>query len=183
MGSSPAPSPRLRARLRDESGFQLIELMLVASLLSIVLGAVLALVDVTGQTAPRHVERGQRIREAETAVDRITRDIRAAKSVTVTSPQVIDLVEQVRTGGSGTQYRSVRLNCSAAQTCVRTEGPEGGPLSQPETLVVGVANTDVFEPSPAAGAPQYVGVKVALDLGTGSKPYYVNDGAALRNGS
>lgn len=171
----------LRARLREERGFQLIELLLVISLLSIVLGAVLALLDVTGQTAPKHIERGQRVREGETAVGRITRDVQNAKSATVTSSRVLDLVVQVRTGDASVAYKSVRIDCSTGQSCVRTQGPVGGPLGSPETLVTGVANTDVFTPTPSSGAPGYIGVTLALSLQGSTRPYYLNDGAELRN--
>jgi hypothetical protein len=165
---------------REESGFQLIELVLAAALLAVALGAVLALLDVTAQEAPRHTERGQAVREAETGVERMTREIRQASTVTLNSSRSIDLRTWVRVGGGAAIERSVRFDCSSDK-CRRYEGPVGGALTGGEILINGVINSDIFTPTPSSGTPTYLGVKLALNIERNTKPYYVYDGAEMRN--
>lgn len=171
----------MRRAHHEEAGFQLIELLVVMGLLTVVLGAILAILDVTNRTTPPHIERGQRIREGENAVARMVRDVRAAKSVTVTSSRVVDLVVQSPTGTDAIAYRSVRIDCSTGQACVRTEGPVGGALSGAVSLVTGVTNTDVFSPTPATGDPAYLGITLSLGIRGSGRAYTVVDGAQLRN--
>jgi hypothetical protein len=165
---------------RSESGFQLIELVFAAALLAVALGAVLALLDVTANHAPKHTERGQAIREAETGVERMTREIRQASTVTLNSSRSIDLRTWVRVGGGAAIERSVRFDCSSDK-CRRYEGPVSGALSGGEILVSGVSNSDIFTPTPSTGSPTYLGVKLALNIERNDKPYYVYDGAEMRN--
>jgi hypothetical protein len=165
---------------RDQSGFQLIELVLASALLAVALGAVLALLDVTGQQAPKHTERGQAIREAETGVERMTREIRQASTVTLNSSRSVDLRTWVRVGGGAAIERSVRFDCSTDK-CERSEGPVGGPLGGGEVLITGVSNSDIFTPTPSSGSPTYLGIKLALNIERNTKPYYVYDGAEMRN--
>jgi type II secretory pathway pseudopilin PulG len=165
---------------REESGFQLIELVLAAALLAVALGAVLALLDVTAQEAPRHTERGQAIREAETGLERMTREIRQASTVTINSSRSVDLRTWVRVGGGTAIERTVRFDCSTDK-CLRSEGPVGGGLTGGEVLVSGVSNSDIFTPTPSSGTPTYLAVKLALNVERNDKPYYVYDGAEMRN--
>jgi hypothetical protein len=67
---------------RGEAGYALTELLLVATLLAIVLGAILALGETTQRIAPRDTERAHVIREAQVGLHSMTRQLREAADMT-----------------------------------------------------------------------------------------------------
>ena len=73
------------ARIRDESGLTLIEVMITASILAVILGAIYSLSEATSAHAPRDDERGQVIQESRTALYAATRELRQATAVTASS--------------------------------------------------------------------------------------------------
>jgi type II secretory pathway pseudopilin PulG len=74
------------ARLRaDEAGFTLVELLVASSILIVILGAVLALLQTSTRVEARDRERTHAIREAQVGVYRMTRELRQAYSITSSS--------------------------------------------------------------------------------------------------
>jgi Tfp pilus assembly protein PilW len=71
----------LLARLRDERGISLIEVMMSASLLTAVLGAVLSLGETTAKLAPADDERAAVMDQARTGMYSMTRELRQARSL------------------------------------------------------------------------------------------------------
>ena len=72
----------LRRRAADERGFSLIEVLMVFLVLSVILSAILGVLDATHKSAPRDQERGDVIRETQTGMQRMTRELRHAYKVT-----------------------------------------------------------------------------------------------------
>ena len=70
----------MRARL-EESGWTLIEMLISTVILVIMLGAVLALLDVTNTVSPRDQERAHDLREAQVGLYQMTRELRQAYSL------------------------------------------------------------------------------------------------------
>ena len=73
-------SVAVRARL-EESGWTLIEMLISTVILVIMLGAVLALLDVTNTVSPRDQERAHDLREAQVGLYQMTRELRQAYSL------------------------------------------------------------------------------------------------------
>jgi type II secretory pathway pseudopilin PulG len=100
---------RLRGRLRQEAGFTLIEVMMVAAGLTVVLGAVAMFGDTAQTVAARDQERTHSIREAQAGIYRMTRELRHAHQVHTASPLVVEF--NAVSGGADTR---VRFDCSVA---------------------------------------------------------------------
>jgi type II secretory pathway pseudopilin PulG len=90
-----------------EAGYALTELLLVASLLAIVLGAILALGETSQRIAPRESERALVIREAQVGLHRMTRELRHAYEAPAVTGATIQA--NVVAGGS---TRTVRYACN-----------------------------------------------------------------------
>jgi type II secretory pathway pseudopilin PulG len=150
------PEPR-----SAEAGFALVELLVVASLLVIVLGAILALGEATQRMAPKESERAHAIREAQVGLHRMTRELRHAyEAPTVTG----STMEAAVRGANGTT-RTVRYDCDEAHPtdgaytrCVR-QVLSGVTWTAGEVVIDRVLNgTTVFSSTP----PDYVGAKVEV---------------------
>jgi hypothetical protein len=102
------PRPRAiaraaRARLREESGYALIELMVVATLLVVVLGAVLVFGETTQRLMPKDQERSHVIQESQVGLHRMTRELRKAHVVNSRGSYFLDV--QVLVNGADTRVR------------------------------------------------------------------------------
>jgi Tfp pilus assembly protein PilX len=144
-----------------EAGYALIELMVVASLLIIVLSAILALGETTQRIAPKEKERAHVIREAQVGLHRMTRELRHAyEAPTVTGSTMLANVRGV--GGS---TATVRYDCDEAHPtdpaytrCVR-QVFTGGAWSAADPVIDRVLNgTAVF----AFTSPDYVSATVEV---------------------
>ena len=179
--------------IRAQQGFALVELMLVAAMLSVVLGAVLMFLDTAGQVAPRQQERGHAIRQGQVGLERMTRELRQGSTATLvangTASQEVRFTTWVRPGGAAAVQRQVVYRCSyQTDECWRHEGAVGAAwdsLPATDRLAVGVQNDPttqpVFSGTPDAAAPKYVGVLLALGSQGSSQPFYLRDGVRLRN--
>jgi hypothetical protein len=180
---SPGDSKRTadrRSGRSGEGGYAAIELLVVASLLSIVLGAILVLAETTQRIAPKESERALVIREAQVGLHRMTRELRhALPTPTVTGSR---MQAQVLTS-SGTQVVSYECDHdhpsdSEYTRCVRVAG------GKTELIVDRVLNgTSVFS-LPEGADYVRVAVEVAArgDLPNGYDHRIVLDDAIyLRN--
>jgi competence protein ComGC len=96
---------RARIRLRSESGFSLIEVLVVSVLLIVVIGAVLALSEATQRMAPKEEERAHAIREAQLSLHQMTKELRKAHLVYTVAAQSIDVSVLVKGVDTRVRYR------------------------------------------------------------------------------
>lgn len=191
---------RLLTRLRrDESGFTLVEVLMVSAMLTVILGAIAGLATTAERMAPRDNEGAQHLVDAQTGLDRMVRELRAAYNVVSVSSDVIEAdIVQRRTGVPA----RIRFDCRIAhpsggtlRRCVR-QTVSGGTASGQEVLVDrvvnGAAGVNVFTPrvrdaaDPADTRVHYVGVSVLVTADGGRKDgakyrTMLEDGAYLRN--
>src|SRR4051794_18226142 len=98
---------------KSERGFTLIELMITCTVLTLVIGATLAVLDTSQQKARNDIERQDAINEAQTGLYRMTRELRqgsAVSSVVTTGPNLpstaSDTMEMI------VKNRRVLYNCT-----------------------------------------------------------------------
>lgn len=98
--------------MRDESGWTIVEVLIVAVLLVIVLGGTLNLLDTTAKVAPQEEERAQAVREAQVGLARMTRELRQATKV-VTYDQANGVIK-VEVNDLGGVRQTVTYDCSGS---------------------------------------------------------------------
>ncbi len=188
-----APSIRLRATARrligDQSGVSLPELLVVCLMFAFVLAAVEAAIVPSIHQQGRTARRNGSTQEASIAVERMSREIRDATSITVGgsgSPQTpsgrIDLVTSGQGGATLAAPQRVIYDCTSG-ACTRASGAVGGALGAPVSTVAHVTNpTTVFSAPAGASNPPYVSLKLDVTLGSGfSNPVELQDGVTVMN--
>jgi type II secretory pathway pseudopilin PulG len=183
--------------LSGEAGYALTELLVVASLLAIVLGAVLMLGETSQRIAPKETERAMVIREAQVGLDRMTRELREAfpaEAPDITASRAEASVPPV-VGGVATR---VVYDCDephptepAYTRCLRYEEGAGGSLSGGEVILDRVLNGAAGSPTPvfvrgSAPATDYVRATVEVAARGDLKDGYdhkilLEDGFYMRN--
>ena len=174
-----------------EAGYGLVELLVVASLLVVVLGAILALGETTQRIAPKESERAHVIREAQVGLHRMTRELRHAYQAppTVPAPTVTGSTMEASVLAENGATRTVRYDCDEAHPtdpaytrCLR-QVLSGGTWSAGEVVIDHVLNgTAVFSLTP----PDYVGATVEVAARGGLKDGHdhrviLQDGVYMRN--
>jgi competence protein ComGC len=107
---APKPPPGeagARAAPSRESGFALIEQLVVVAVLGVVVAAILSLGETTQRIAPKDSERAFVIRETQVGLHRMTKELRQSHALVSTGTHEMD----VRVLVGGTEQR-VRYNCS-----------------------------------------------------------------------
>lgn len=74
-----------RRRAHDESGFTLVEVLITASVLTVVLASVLSLLFSVQQGFNRQVSRAQSVEQARLAIEQIQKEVLSARAATVPS--------------------------------------------------------------------------------------------------
>jgi hypothetical protein len=168
-----------------EGGYALVELLVVASLLVVVLGAILALGETTQRIAPKESERAHVIRESQVGLHRMTRELRHAFQAPTVSGSTMQADVLVANGAT----RTVRYDCDeahptdAAYTRCLRQVLSGGTWSAGEVVIDQVLNgTAVFSLTP----PDYVGATVEVAARGGLKDGHdhriiLQDGFYMRN--
>ncbi|MEX2253574.1 MAG: hypothetical protein WD649_05425 [Thermoleophilaceae bacterium] len=175
MGTARYPLRRIR---REEAGVTLIELMVVSAVGVLLFGVGLALYSVATRNEAKTGARSENLQQAQTAMERMTRELRQGSAIVSSSPTEITFETYVR--GVGNQR--VRFSCSGS-ACSRAVAPSGtNSFGSPVTLVSSV-DPNVFT---VAGGQ----VKLRLRLTRTSQPNVgagrevsaeLNDGVTLRN--
>ena len=181
--SSPIHRPcRLRRRLRSERGVGLVELLTVMPMIAVVLLGMYALYNVGAKSQQETNNRVRSLIQQQSGLERISREMRQATSITPVSSQIIDGTTWVRpSGGGASTQRRVRYDCSTG-TCNRWEGPAGGTLSTgPVPVITDVENADVFSLVPNTVDPTYVTTRVEVTVKGANNPIVLDGGFALRN--
>ena len=148
---------------RNEAGFTLVELLVVMTTLTVVLGAILSVVGTTTRLSIEDQERAHAIREVQVELDGVVREARGAFRVNPSTTTRLDI--SVHRDGA---TRRVVFDCSGAhptlpgtRRCMRTKTIGAGPTEH-----VGVTIE-----APASGA-----------RGDGRNHLIrLNDGFAVRN--
>ena len=183
---------RLLTRLlREEDGFTLTEQLVVAAGMAVILGAILGLSEVAIKQAPQDRERVHAVRDAQVALDKMTRELRTAHSITISDFKAVASIYR-----AGTTI-TVTYDCSGApvaglRTCVRTQTGSGAPTTA--TAIDRVANATsrpVFTATTRPdknGVPRVAYVRTLIEvqsrgeLKAGAKARSVlDDGFYLRN--
>jgi hypothetical protein len=130
-------APRLLIRLRrDESGYSLVEMIAVSLGMVVILMAILGLADVANKIAPTERERVHAMRDAEVGMKKMTRELRTAHDIDVSSWAV---TASILKSGSTIE---VTYDCSDVEdglrTCTRTQ--TGGSGAGTTTAVERLAN-------------------------------------------
>ena len=190
----------MSARVSQESGFTLIEVLVAAALLALVLGAALSLSDTGGQIAEKDLERAHAIDDAQAAIAQMDRDLRTATQVISPAPGVasnsVDFIAPKRPTGTGSRVAErIVYRCDSPsptkpslRACYRYVGPPSSPPGGAGMLVLdqltnGTSAAPVFRPS-ANG--RYFAVQVARSAAGSRKGGYgfsvtLNHGIYLRN--
>lgn len=199
---------RLRL-VQGQGGSTLIEL-LVAMPLAVALLGLVTQAFVTGSTDQRDLERRTAVlADANTGLERMTREVRQARWVYFRSSQVVDMEAMVRaTTTAQAVPRHVRYDCSSG-ACVRHEGSQiafpppqervwssstvmlGTPAGDASGASARVLGTDVFVPrrvDPATGAttvdylrPDLLHIRLKVGVPGLARPLELADGVSLRN--
>ena len=125
---------RLRVRMAAEDGWSLIELLVAMTVFLFVMGAALSLYEVGVKSAPKDTERAAAVREAQTGLSGMTREVRNAYDIVELTPNVIDFLA-TRKGVS----KRIRYECGATDTdvtpalkqCQRSEATLTSPNQDP----------------------------------------------------
>ena len=166
---------------RAQHGFTLIELLVAMPLALILMAAVFNLVAAAQNSEQRSRERSETLRQEQTDVERMTRELRHATSFQFLTSQKVEFDTWVRSAGTGAMRR-VRFDCSSGTACLRYEGaPGAGTLGGPSVLVEGLVHPDVFEPEPDFVNPRYVGIVARVRSGPTGSLITLRDGVDLRN--
>lgn len=176
---------QLRARLRDQRGMSLIELLVAMPLALLLLFAALNALDVTAKNQGRITKRSQAATQAKVGLDRMVREVREADSLSLVTSQIVDIVTPVRPATGPSTYagnlRLVRYDCTGGR-CTRYEGPKAGPVGAAgKVLVSDVRNQDVFAPTPDFVNPTYLGIKLRIGITGQTNTLNLTDGVNLRN--
>lgn len=180
--ATPSDKKGLSRRLRCERGVGLIELLTVLPMLAVVLLGIYALYNVGAKSQQETNNRVRSLIQQQNGLERITREMRQATSVTPVSSQILDAVTWVRpAAGTASVQRRVRYDCSSG-TCNRWEGPSGGSLDTgPVPVITDVQNADVFSLEPNSVDPTYVVTRVEVRVKDANNPITLDGGFALRN--
>jgi type II secretory pathway pseudopilin PulG len=174
-------------RLRDESGFTLMELLVASSLMIVVMGAVLTMLTGFQGTTRANGLRNDAQQHARASMDTLARDLRNAAAASADSPTGIesatsyDLVFQTvaesKPGGS-TNSANLRRD----RYCLDTSDPANAKLvvqSQTWTSVSAPAVPGTGEcPSSAWGSHRVVAENVVNRRGGANRPVFLPDAAS-----
>lgn len=178
----------LPTRVRSERGLALAELLVSMLTLSVVLFALMSLLDTTAQTAPRDSERANSIREGQAGMYVMTRELRQATKVWTPGTRQI----YINLGDDRHVYYDcdvVHPDDASFRQCLRWDAPIGTelPLDDPGQVVVERRLPgDVFSYKPSLVNPTFVKVSLKVPQNGGRSEGYdadlvLEDGVYLRN--
>jgi Tfp pilus assembly protein PilW len=194
------PFARARARLGDERGSMLIELLVSILILSAVLGAIMSLYRVSA-SQQRNVEGGVRgLVGQKNDLERMSRELRQATQVCTVAPACnapftdassIEFERCAPNGSGGCTLKWVRFNCSGSpaqavppnlttRACLRSEAATAAGLGASQTPLIRNVMT-----SPAGifsmSGTNYVTIQLLVKAKNRSNPLVLEDGIRVRN--
>ena len=199
---------RLRL-IRGQGGSTLIELLVAIPMAVALLGLVTQAFVTSSKDQRRLERRTAALNQANTGLERMTRELRQANWVYFTSSQMVDAEAMVRaTTTSQAVPRHVRYDCTSG-TCWRYEGPQvpfpptpaaafdrssvivGAPPNDAGSYLGRVLGHDIFVPkrvNPSTGEtivdylePTLLHIRMKIAVQGLEKPLELADGISLRN--
>src|SRR4051794_17751724 len=161
---------RLRCRLAGERGFSLTELVVVLFLMGLILGAVVFSFTAARNTAAADQERADTVSQAQTAITRMTTDLRhgylfRSCGGSTSWANCIDFDARGRTNPPTRTFLRIRYDCSTGNKCVRSSTaascdspactsppPLAAPPAAGSTTITNLQNSTVTTPG-ATPAP------------------------------
>jgi prepilin-type N-terminal cleavage/methylation domain-containing protein len=128
-----------RLRQQRDEGFSLVEMLVTLVLLGVVSGLVMTMVIQASKTAARQNDQTYTLTAAKVALERITRDIRGANSLTTTDPREVAFVTRTTTTRKATRVY-VRTTGTATELLQRdttTDINTGAAISDSTKVIVG----------------------------------------------
>jgi prepilin-type N-terminal cleavage/methylation domain-containing protein len=182
---------RKHARLRDEGGFTLVELMVAMTLGVVVMGGVIFLLIGAMRSQPRLEKQGTNIQTARFVLERLTRELRNGIVVDKATASSVSFQTYVRHATCGVETTAassvaatkceVTFSCSST-SCTRTEAAPGVYTGTAVTIFSGLNNSSsVFAYKPSSTYPTYVEITLKIPDPSGSGALTVSDAASLRN--
>jgi Tfp pilus assembly protein PilW len=180
---------RLRDTAGSEDGWTLVEMLVAASLGLIIVGAALSMFTGGLKSQPRAASQAAGVQQAQTAMERMTRELRQTSAVigTPTSAQITvsTYVDDATCGGAPGSIAircQVTYSCSGG-ACTRTVAQSNGSAPGPaRTVVSGMSSNNVFTYAAATTtAPAYIYVNLAFPDNGGHNAITLSDAVALRN--
>jgi Tfp pilus assembly protein PilW len=189
---------RLRQRAGEESGWTLVELLVAASLGLVVVGGAVAVFVGGVRSAPLARSQAAGVQQAQTAMDRLTREVRGGTSIVTATATQLAVITYVRSATCGGLPAANAISCRvtytcAAGVCTRVEAQPNGLAPGPAVRVVsGLTSNNVFSYVPNTGgtsncaatgtaASSYVCVSLAFAGNAGRNAITLTDGVGLRN--
>src|SRR3954447_6392527 len=159
-----------RLSLRSERGVGLVELLVVVPMMVVALMGIYVLYNAGTKGQRQNHARVSALLRQQNGLERMTREMRQAISLTPVSSQVLDAETYVRpVDGSASVERHVRYECLSG-ACVRSEGPAGGTFDRSETVISSIQNADVFFFQPDDVNPTFVQVKLEVMVPGATNP-------------
>jgi prepilin-type N-terminal cleavage/methylation domain-containing protein len=171
---------RFFRRLREQSGFTLVELLVAMPIALLVLSMAMLAVGTTVRNEQRAREHTEALRQQQIGLEQLTRELREATSFQFLTSQLVEFNAYVRTSGTG-ELRKIRYDCTSGKHCVRQEGPVSGTVSGNTIIIDALENPDVFEPQPDFVNPRYVGIVAQVRIAQDRRLITLRDGVDLRN--
>ena len=197
--------------IQGQGGSTLIELLVAMPIAVLLLGLVVQALGNAGQEQQDVERRTEALTSGQLSLERMTREIRQANWVYFQSSSVMDLEVGVRATASASSVpRFVRYDCTT-EVCTRSEGaatsypPPANPsfvstvrwIGDPASDLGGrngrIIAHDIFSPtSTDAGTgvaapdfldPDFVGVRLTLEVKGRKEPLILEDGVNVRNRS
>lgn len=186
---------RLREAAASDRGVTLIEVLVATAIGLFVIGAGMGMFISAVKSQPRAASHADAVQTAQTAMERMTRELRQGSSVTATPTQlVIDTYVDAATCGGAAAANAIPCRVTytcASGACTRTVAqPDGSAPGAARTVITGLSANDVFSsstncpdpPGVEPPPPNFVGVSLALAGGDGRNAITLSDGVWLRNG-
>lgn len=192
----PSRLAAIRARLQEERGVGLIELVTVMALFMFVMAAALSVMESGERVGPKDTERANAMQEQRAGLLRMVRELRQAYQVLGTTERSMEVLVRVyRNDTHQNLHVAYSCNDEAPGKCIRKETAIGQPLPQDGEVVIDrVLNWATPDPpvfdfpdDPSNGIrPEYVTVNVQVPAKGGRENGYGNrltleDGFFARN--
>ena len=169
---SPTVRKAARRLAHDQSGMGLPELLMTIVIFSFVLTGILGLLDTSAKVAPKDQERSTAMREVQSSLDGMVRELRQAYRVVGTSPSSMRILVRRRQSDGTHVNRLVEYDCglTVADQCIRREAEPGALLPATGRVAIdrllngGSAVRPVFSFDQGANSvtPVYVAVRVEV---------------------
>ena len=189
---------RLREKASEDRGLSLVELLIAMAIGLVVIGGAMSMFISSVKSEPRAASHATAVQTAQTAMERMTRELRQGSSVVTATATQLAMVTYVDAATCGGLAAANAISCRVTYTCTagsctRTVAQPNGSLpGTARTVITGLTSNNVFSYVPnsagssncgatAAGTLTYVCVNLSLRGSDGKNAITLSDGVGLRN--